>query len=95
MDLMHIQSKYVKYKRFNEYIWAEFCYTDKSEKLSLQKNYVEDIFVLSNILGRLEVYLLDKKDLENAHYLIKWWEKEFDERDYSLNAFKSWLNDYE
>ena len=75
MDLMHIQSKYVKYKRFNEYIWAEFCYT--------------------NILGRLEVYLLDKKDLENAHYLIKWWEKEFDERDYSLNAFKSWLNDYE
>ena len=63
---MHIQSKYVKYKRFNEYIWAEFCYTDKSEKLSLQKNYVEDIFVLSNILGRLEVYLLDKKDLENG-----------------------------
>jgi hypothetical protein len=95
MDLMHIQSKYVKYKRFNEYIWEEFCYTDKSEKLSLQKNYVEDIFVLSNILGRLEVYLLDKKDIENAHYLIQWWEKEFDDRDYSLKAFKSWLNDYE
>ena len=50
MDLMHIQSKYEKYKRFNEYIWAEFCYTDKSEKLSLQKNYVEDIFLFYQIL---------------------------------------------
>lgn len=95
MDLMHIQSKYEKYKKFDEFIWAEFCFTDKSEKFSLQKVYVFDIVKLSNILGRLEIYLLDKKDLELANYLVLWWEKEFDELGYSMKAFKNWLQDNE
>ena len=92
MDYMHIASKYEKYKRFDEYIWANYSYTNKNEKSSLTKDYVSDIVKLSNILGRLEVYLLDKKDLENAHYICKWFEKEFED-EYSMEDFQEWLND--
>jgi len=92
MDYMHIVSKYEKYKRFDEYIWANFCYVNKNEKSSLTKDFVSDIAKLSNILGRLEVYLLDKKDIETADLICKWFEQEFED-EYSMEDFKDWLND--
>ena len=73
---------------------ASWILLSKNEKSSLTKDYVSDIVKLSNILGRLEVYLLDKKDLENAHYICKWFEKEFED-EYSMEDFKDWLNDNE
>jgi hypothetical protein len=92
MDFMHITSKYEQYKKFDQFIFANFCNSDKHEKFSLQKTYIEDISKLSNIMGRLEIYLYDKKDIENAHYMVLWFEKEFEEN-YSMDAFKEWLND--
>jgi len=92
MDYMHIVSKYEKYKRFDEYIWANYSYINKNEKSSLTKEYINDIVKLSNILGRLEVYLLDKKDIQTADLICKWFEKEFED-EYSMEDFKDWLND--
>jgi hypothetical protein len=94
MDYMHTVSKYEKYKRFDEYIWANYSYINKNEKSSLTKEYINDIVKLSNILGRLEVYLLDKQDIQTADLICKWFEKEFED-EYSMEDFKDWLNDNE
>ncbi len=91
MDYMFIFSKHDKWKRFDEFIFETYCFTDKMERLSLRKEHIFNISHLANIIGKLEVYLNDRKDVEQAYYACKWFEKEFEELDYSLSDFREWL----
>jgi len=91
MDYMFVFSKYDKWKRFDEFIFETHCYTDKKERLSLQQEHVFNISYLARIIGKLEIYLNDRKDVEQAYYACKWFEKEFEELGYSLSFFRRWL----
>jgi hypothetical protein len=37
---------------------------------------------LNNIIGRLELYVNDKKDKESAVYMVEWFKREMDARDF-------------
>lgn len=81
-----------KYDRFVDYIFANYCYTNKNEKLSLTKEYLYDIQRFSFILGKMHVYMHDRQDMTQANDMLKCFEKEFD-AEYSLRDFKEWMAD--
>ena len=91
MDYMYIVSKHDKWKRFDEFIFETCCYNDQANRLSLHKEHIFNISHLATIIGKLEVYLKDRGDVEQAHYACKWFEKEFEELGYSLRLFRRWL----
>jgi hypothetical protein len=91
MDYMFVFSKYESWKRFDDFIFENHCFTDKAERLSLRKEHVLNISYLARIIGKLEIYLNDRKDVEQAYYACKWFEKEFEELGYSLSFFRRWL----
>jgi hypothetical protein len=49
---------------------------------------------LNNIIGRLELYVNDKKDKESAVYMVEWFKKEMDARDFDYDDFMEWAEDY-
>lgn len=75
----------------NEYILLEFSnYDSKWNEIVLKKCYVSDLAKLNNIIGRLELYINDKKDKENAVYMIEWFKKEMEARDFIYDDFIAW-----
>lgn len=93
MDYMYILSKQDKWKRFDEFIFETCSFTDKANRLSLHKEHIFNISHLAIIMGKLEVYLKDRADVEQAHYACQWFEKEFEDLGYSLSSFRRWLAD--
>jgi len=93
MDYMFVYSKYEKWKRFDEFIFATCSHIDKAERQSLNKEDLFNISHLAKIIGKLEVYLKDRKDVEQAYYACKWFETEFENCDYCLREFREWLAD--
>jgi hypothetical protein len=91
MDYMYIFSKHDKWKRFDEFIFETHCCADKRERISLHQEHVFNISHLAKIIGKLEVYLKDRKDVEQAYYACKWFETEFEKLRYSLSYFRRWL----
>ena len=80
--------------RVNQYIIFKFSnYDNVWNEIVLKKNYVSDIAKFNNIIGRLELYIVDRKDKENAVYMVEWFKKEMDARDYNYDDFIEWAEE--
>lgn len=80
----------------NEYILTHYSYHD-SQKLQwvLKRDYVLDLMKFNNIIGRFELYLNDKKDKENCVYMVEWFKREMDNRDFDYDEFIEWAEEQE
>jgi hypothetical protein len=79
----------------NDYVLLKFSNIDSTRnKIILDRNYVIDLMQLNNILGRLELYINDKKDKESAVYMIEWFRHEMDSRDFDYDDFIDWAEEY-
>ena len=59
----------------------------------MKEKYVSDIAKFNNIIGRLELYISDRKDKENAVYMVEWFKREMDARDYTYEDFIEWAEE--
>jgi hypothetical protein len=80
----------------NEYISLKYCVYDSYwNKWVINKSYISDLAKFNNIIGRMELYVTDKKDKENAVYMLEWFKKEMDARDYIYDDFIEWAEEQE
>lgn len=78
----------------NEYVLLNFSEFDSTRnKIVLDRNYVVDLMKLNNIIGRLELYVNDKKDKESAVYMVEWFKREMDARDFNYDNFIEWAEE--
>lgn len=78
----------------NKYIVFKFSnYDNVWNEIVLKEKYVSDIAKFNNIIGRLELYISDRKDKENAVYMIEWFKREMDARDYTYEDFMEWAEE--
>lgn len=78
----------------NDYVLLKLSKYDSSiDEITLKQEYVKDLAKFNNIIGRLELYLKDKKDKENSIYMIEWFKKEMEERDYMYEDFIEWAEE--
>ena len=78
----------------NQYIIFKFSnYDNVWNEIVLKEKYVSDIAKLNNIIGRLELYIVDRKDKENAVYMVEWFKKEMEARDYIYEDFIEWAEE--
>ena len=78
----------------NEYVLLNFSEFDSTRnKIVLDRNYVVDLLKLNNIIGRLELYVNDKKDKESAVYMVEWFKREMDARDFNYDNFIEWAEE--
>jgi len=79
----------------NDYVLLKYSNIDSTRnKIVLDRNYVTDLMKLNNIIGRLELYLNDKKDKESAVYMIEWFKREMYARYFDYDGFMEWAEDY-
>jgi hypothetical protein len=84
------------YYWINDYIIHQFSNFDSVwNEIVLKKKYVSDLSKLNNIIGRLELYVMDKKDKENAVYMVEWFKKEMESRDFIYEDFIEWAEEQE
>lgn len=80
----------------NEYIALKYSNYDTHLNHSVIKStYINDLAKFNNIIGRLEVYIRDKKDKENGVYMIEWFKREMDSRDFMYDDFIEWAEEQE
>lgn len=80
----------------NEYISLKYSnYDNNLNEWVLKTTYINDICKLNNIIGKLEIYIIDRKDKENAVYMVEWFKKEMDSRDYIYEDFIEWAEEKE
>jgi len=79
----------------NDYVLLKYSNIDSTRnKIVLDRNYVTDLMKLNNIIGRLELYLNDKKDKESAVYMVEWFKREMDARDFNYDNFIEWAEEH-
>lgn len=79
----------------NDYVLLKYSNIDtKRNKIVLDKDYVVNLMKLNNIIGRLELYINDKKDKESAVYMIEWFKKEMNQTDLDYDDFIEWAEDF-
>ena len=49
---------------------------------------VYDVAKFSEIIGRMENYLVDKEDYDNFDLMLEYFKREFDERSYEWSTFQ-------
>ena len=78
----------------NKYIVFKFSnYDNVWNEIVLKEKYISDIAKFNNIIGRLELYIVDRKDKENAVYMVEWFKREMDARDYTYEDFIEWAEE--
>ena len=78
----------------NDYVFHNFSnYDNYWNEIVLKKQYVSDLAKLNNIIGRLELYIVDRKDKENAVYMVEWFKKEMEARDLDYDNFIEWAEE--
>ena len=79
----------------NEYVLLKYSDFDTNlNKIVLDRDYVINLMKLNNIIGRLELYVNDKKDKENGIYMIEWFKKEMYDMNLDYDDFIEWAEEY-
>jgi hypothetical protein len=82
-------------KLINDYVLLKYSNIDTHRnKIILDRDYVVDLMKLNNIIGRLELYVNDKKDKESAVYMIEWFKKEMYETNWDYDDFIEWAEEF-
>jgi len=80
----------------NDYIIYKYSVCDsKNGGWVLNTSYINDLYKFNNIIGRLEIYINVIVDKENAVYMIEWFEREMESRDYMFDDFMDWAEEQE
>jgi hypothetical protein len=79
----------------NDYVLLKYSDFDSSRnKIILDREYVIDLMKLNNIIGRMELYVNDKKDKESGVYMVEWFKKEMYATDWDYDSFIEWAEEY-
>jgi hypothetical protein len=82
-------------KLINDYVLLKYSNIDTNRnKIVLDRHYVVDLMKLNNLIGRLELYLYDKKDKESAVYILEWFKNEMYSRDFDYDDFIDWAEEF-
>jgi hypothetical protein len=80
----------------NDYIIYKYSVCDSQNGgWVLNTSYINDLSKFNNIIGRLEIYINVIVDKENAVYMIEWFEREMESRDYMFDDFMDWAEEQE
>lgn len=83
------------YYLINEYVLLKYSNFDSNKnQMVLDRERVINLMKLNNIIGRLELYVNDKKDKENGVYMIYWFKKEMYDMDWDYDDFIEWAEQY-
>ena len=83
------------FSMINDYVLLKYSDFDSSRnKIILDREYVIDLMKLNNIIGRMELYVNDKKDKENGVYMVEWFKKEMYATDWDYDSFIEWAEEY-
>lgn len=79
----------------NDYVLLKFSNIDTNRnKIILDRDYVLDLMKLNNIIGRMDIYINDKKDKESGVYMVEWFKREMYARDWDYEDFIQWAEEY-
>ena len=79
----------------NDYVLLKYSNYDSSRnKIILDREYVIDLMKLNNIIGRMELYVNDKKDKESGVYMVEWFKKEMYATDWDYDSFIERAEEY-
>jgi len=83
------------FSMINDYVLLKYSDFDSSRnKIILDREYVIDLMKLNNIIGRMELYVNDKKDKESGVYMVEWFKKEMYATDWDYDSFIEWAEEY-
>lgn len=83
------------FSMINDYVLLKYSDFDSSRnKIILDREYVVDLMKLNNIIGRMELYVNDKKDKESGVYMVEWFKKEMYATDWDYDSFIEWAEEY-
>ena len=83
------------FSMINDYVLLKYSDFDSSRnKIILDREYVIDLMKLNNIIGRMELYVNDKKDKENGVYMVEWFKKEMYSTSWDYDSFIVWAEEY-
>ena len=92
---MNLKKSLRLFHLINDYVLLKYSDIDTTRNIIvLDRSRVIDLMKLNNIIGRLELYVNDKKDKESAVYMVEWFKREMDARDFDYDNFMEWAEDY-
>ena len=79
----------------NDYVLLKYSNTDSERMvIVLDRNRVINLMKLNNIIGRMEIYVNEKKDKESGVYMVEWFKKEMYATDWDYDDFILWAEEY-
>ena len=76
------------YHCINDYFLLKYSSFDNTKnKIVLERDYVIDLMKFNRIIGKMEIYVNEKKDKENGIYMVEWFKKEMYESDFDYDDF--------
>lgn len=80
----------------NEYVLLKYSDYNDFHKIVLKREYVLDLVRLNKIIAKLEFYVKDVKDKENAVYMVLLFEREMNDTDFLYyDDFMDWAREKE
>lgn len=83
------------YHCINDYFLLKYSSFDNTmNKIVLRRDYVIDLMKFNRIIGKMEIYVNEKKDKENGIYMIEWFKKEMYETNLDYDDFMEWAEEF-
>ena len=83
------------YHCINDYFLLKYSSFDNTKnKIVLERDYVIDLMKFNRIIGKMEIYVNEKKDKENGIYMVEWFNKEMYESDFDYDDFMEWAEEF-
>jgi hypothetical protein len=79
----------------NDYVLLKYSnYDSIRNKIILDQDYVVNLMRLNKIIGKMELYVNEKKDKENGVYMVEWFKKEMYDTDWDYFDFIEWAEEF-
>lgn len=80
----------------NEYVLLKYSSYNELDNIVLKREYVLDLVRLNKIIAKLEFYIKDVKDKENAVYMVLLFEREMNNTAFlDYDDFMDWARERE
>ena len=83
------------YHCINDYFLLKYSSFDNTKnKIVLERDYVIDLMKFNRIIGKMEIYVNEKKDKENGIYMVEWFKKEMYDTNLDYDDFMEWAEEF-
>lgn len=83
------------YHCINDYFLLQYSSIDNTtNKIVLQRDFVIDLMKFNRIIGKMEIYVNEKKDKENGVYMVEWFKKEMYDNNFDYDRFIEWAEEF-